>query len=433
MNPAKRAHSDDHGARQHKKQKQQHVNGTRDPLNENNHNYQNPKHAHTQSSRHVKSHRLPNDRRQTPPTQPSYADALAHVPPPSTTLPPIAAYTPFLVPSHLPPLPLISDPILASAPFRHKSTAATYNRSTAAPSTVPITYERLEFLGDAQLEHLASRLLYARFPALTAGQLSQLRELLVKNETLAEYARAYGFDTRVQVMEMERMLEVAREKGQAGNKGFNKVLGDVFEAYVAAVVLSYGDEGFAVAEQWMQALWAPKLVEAGKRERYFTPGLQLVCEGSADPRMTYNPAAKAELQRRILGSGVKLDYVAYKPSVELKGAQLGQNRHFVAVYLTGYGCVRRELGKGEGRNKVEAGNWAAVEALWGPERAFVGECAKELEGVREAKRTREASERDGKEKEREEEEKEKEEKGKTREEKEETSREKGEGLHRGKE
>ncbi|KAI7160702.1 hypothetical protein KC324_g13364, partial [Hortaea werneckii] len=279
------------------------------------------------------------------------------------------------------------------APFRHKSTVTDYNRSA---NPTDITYEKLEFLGDAYLELLASRLLYSRFPHITAGQQSQLRELLVKNETLAQYAHTYNFDRRVQVGDLERMQHDAKERG---NKGFNKVLGDVFEAYIAAVILSSPDEGFAIAEKWMQSLWAPKLLEAAEKERYYTPGLTLEYadgEGSEtgpDPLDIYNPTAKADLQKKILGARVKLDYQPYRDSVELKGDQLGQNRHYIAVYLTGYGYERRLLGRGEGKNKVEAGNWAAQDAMFGQEKELVRKCGEELKVAREEKkRDREAKE-----------------------------------------
>ena len=88
-----------------------------------------------------------------------------------------------------------------------------------------------------------------------------------------------------------------------------------------------------------------------------------------------------------------MEYEAYQPSIELKGDQLGQNRHFIAVLLTGYGYERFELGRGEGKNKVEAGNWAANEAVFGEKREVVEKCHKELEAVKEAKRVaREGSE-----------------------------------------
>ncbi|KAK3673553.1 hypothetical protein LTR78_006457 [Recurvomyces mirabilis] len=325
------------------------------------------------------------------PEQPQdYTDAIAKLPPPITTLPPIPPYTPFTVPTHtLPPLPQILSPSLSLAPFRHKSSLTTHSRSSTNPTTTEeITYEKLEFLGDAQLELLASRLLYTRYPHLTSGQQSQLRELLVKNETLAEFARAYEFEKRVQVADMERM--VADSVARQGNKGFNKVLGDVFEAYVAAVILAGGDEGWAVVEKWMLGLWAPKLVEAAGKDRNLLSASTLLRhddgEGVGGVRR-YNPAAKAELQKLILGGkGTKLDYEAYQKSVELKGDMLGQNRHFIAVYLTGYGQERLLLGKGEGKNKVEAGNWAAQVAMFGEMKGIVEECAEQLEAFREQRR-----------------------------------------------
>ena len=63
----------------------------------------------------------------------------------------------------------------------HKS-AAGYNRIAAVGD---LTYERLEFLGDAYLELFASRLIFHHFPTLAAGQQSQVRELLVKNAAIA--------------------------------------------------------------------------------------------------------------------------------------------------------------------------------------------------------------------------------------------------------
>jgi len=325
------------------------------------------------------------------PSYSTYQDAVAQLPPPNAILGHVPAYTPFTVSPGLPPLPNILDSALATAPFRHKSSTTVYNRSSATgPGTsTSVTYDQLEFLGDAQIEHLASRLLYTRFPHLLAGQQSQLRELLVKNETLAEFARAYKFDDRVHVPDVERML---RDADGRGNKGFTKILADVFEAYVAAVVLSHGDEGFAVAEKWMTELWAPKLMEVVRREReggkFYSPSVHLQHDPDLeDPLKIYNPAAKAELQKKILsGPGVKLEYEAYKPSEELKGDLLGQNRHYIAVYFTGYGYTRRLLGKGEGRNKVEAGNWAAIEAMHGEARPVVEECAAKLEAIRERKR-----------------------------------------------
>ena len=317
----------------------------------------------------------------------------------SRTMASVPAYSHFRVPKGLPTLPEIphgSD--LATVPFTHKSSSnARYDRTS---SMTDITYERLEFLGDAYIELIASRLIFERYFTLTAGQQSQLRELLVKNETLAEYSRAYGFDALVDLSDREnvigggkgRYVLCGRHRGNKtnlwiakkwqspivvltdlcrGNKGINKIMGDVFEAYVAALILSDPEDGFSRAEEWLTHLWAPKLLEAAPAKTQ--QPLQL--DKGEELLFEYSPTAKATIQKRIMGhKGVTLAYEPYARSAELKGDQLGQSRHFIALYLTGYGHERKLLGKGEGRNKVEAGNWAATRAMFGDSKAIVDQC-----------------------------------------------------------
>lgn len=335
--------------------------------------------SHAQN--HYSSNNHETNKHESPRAPTKYEDALSQLPPPTSTSASVPAYTHFTVSSDLPELPSIKDGPLTSAPFKHKSTVS-YNRTS---SSTDITYERLEFIGDAYIELIASRLIFERFVQLPAGQQSQLRELLVKNETLAEYSRAYGFDKRVNAAAMEQMLEDGKHKG---NKGFNKVLGDVFEAYLAAVVLSDMDDGFAVAEKWLTALWAPKLVESMMKNQRHTSksGSSVTHTDSTNPLTIYNPTAKQDLQKRILGSDTKLLYDKYKDTVELKGDQLGQNKHFIALYLTGYGYEKKLLGKGEGKNKVEAGNWAANEAMFGECKGIVDQCEKKLLAAKDEKR-----------------------------------------------
>lgn len=112
-------------------------------------------------------------------------------------------------PPSLPQLP----PHLADAPFRHIST------SDQRKSEAILDYEHLEFLGDAYLETIATRLIFTRFPELKVGRQSALREKLVQNKTLAGYARMYGFEKRLQMVGIEGATEKAKEK----------VLGDMIE------------------------------------------------------------------------------------------------------------------------------------------------------------------------------------------------------------
>lgn len=374
--------SDDNAGQHHSKKKQKHQYSDR--YHYLPYDHPSPKQNQSNSSSNSKHEDSKNNNKSPPKQDSRHDDPVSRLPPPTTQPGAIPSYVAFTVPKAsdgstvLPALPPIKDPSLTAAPFTHRSSLS-YNRGPQ--TTQDLTYERLEILGDAYLELVASRLLFSRYSHLAAGQQSQLRELLVKNETLAEFSKRYGFELRVKADDLQGMRESAKDKG---NKGLNKVLADVFEAYVAAVVLSDAEEGFAVVEAWLTALWAPKLLAATKADRTYVP---LTHSESADPRTVYNPAAKAELQQRIVDHAVtKLSYEVYKESEELKGDRLGQNRHFIALYLTGYGYERKLLGKGEGKNKVEAGNWAATEAMFGDAKDVVEECEKKLAAVREERK-----------------------------------------------
>ena len=58
--------------------------------------------------------------------------------------------------------------------------------------------ERLEFLGDSVLDCVIAEELYRRFPELQEGSLHRLKEGLVREEALAEVARALGLDALLQ-------------------------------------------------------------------------------------------------------------------------------------------------------------------------------------------------------------------------------------------
>lgn len=192
------------------------------------------------------------------------------------------------------------------------------------------SYDRLEVLGDAYIEIAATKLIWRRFPGIPAGRISQIREELVKNETLAEYATKYGFDTRLS----------APPDHKDQPKRWQKTKGDVFEAYVAGVVLSNPVDGNEVVENWLTQLWLPKLT-----------GVERV-----------QPVLKAKelLAKKVMGKGIKLRYVDERPPERLSG---GMQNFYVGVYLTGWGWENQHLGSGIGLNKAIAGDNAAQQAL----------------------------------------------------------------------
>jgi ribonuclease III len=225
---------------------------------------------------------------------------------------------------NLPEIPSIS-PEYEKCVFTHAS---------LSPKNPSDSYETYEFLGDAYLEIIASRLIWSLYSSqgFTAARMSQVREMLVKNETLSEYCIAYGLDSRLAIHEGSRPTDVTSRI---------KLNGDVFEAYVAAVVLSDPVKGMERAEEWLSALWEEKL--------------EGVNTAAADD------VSKGELQKRLSGKGVRLEYVDEKaPIIDKKK---GLETYFIGVYLTGWGYEKKHLGSGKGSSKKAAGYEAAKMAL----------------------------------------------------------------------
>lgn len=252
-------------------------------------------------------------------------------------------------PSTLPPLPPILDKTLESVAFTHPGSL-----SCDTASKVNISYDRLEFLGDAYIELIATRIIFLRFPVLAAGRLSQQREMLVKNETLAEYALAYGFD------EKARLPNTFNTPGKDSRKLWRKTLGDVFEAFVAAVVISDPEQGFQVVEAWLAALWESKLVSQKHEDTE-----------------TVDPKAKMHLAVKIMGKGIKINYRDEAPPVEIR--QEGKLVFQVGVYLTGWGWEDQHLGSGKGLNKQVAGQKAAADAMVNPLTAQVASVKRDFD------------------------------------------------------
>lgn len=232
----------------------------------------------------------------------------------------------------LPPLPAISEPHLHQAVFTHRS--AIYDPSIPGSSLgedLSLDYERLELLGDAYIELIASRALYNRFPHVDVPELCMWRERLVENSTLGKFSEAYGFPDRLK----------HRAVWDKNSKQYHKVVADMLEAYVAAIVLSDPEHGFETAEAWLTQLWAPQLL--GFREKIIE-----------------NPQARDQLNKLVLGKGVKL--IAKEERPMTYDANSVQCYH-MGIYLTGWGYTDEWLGSGDGQNKVQAGVAAAADAL----------------------------------------------------------------------
>ncbi|MBR5043749.1 MAG: ribonuclease III [Clostridia bacterium] len=93
--------------------------------------------------------------------------------------------------------------------------------------------ERLEFLGDAILEEIVTRYLYATYPDAGEGELTRLRKSIVCEETLAAAARS---------IELGDYLFLGHGEEMQGSRALDSILADALEALVAAVRLDGGIE-----------------------------------------------------------------------------------------------------------------------------------------------------------------------------------------------
>ncbi|KAH7390537.1 double-strand-specific ribonuclease Pac1, partial [Pyrenochaeta sp. MPI-SDFR-AT-0127] len=231
-----------------------------------------------------------------------------------------------------PPLPPVAEPHLHEAVFTHRSAHVNPGDPKQVQNIdLGLDYERLELLGDAYIELIASRALYNRFPHVDVPELCSWRERLVENSTLGKFSEAYGFPERLK----------HHSHWNQGSKAWQKVVADMFEAYVAALVLSDPENGFETAENWLTQLWAPQLL--GFKEKIIE-----------------NLQARNELNKLVLVKDVKLDYRQEKPMTYDSGSI---QRFFVGIYLTGWGYEDEWLGSGEGQNKNQAAVAAASAAI----------------------------------------------------------------------
>lgn len=113
-----------------------------------------------------------------------------------------------------------------------------------------VSYERLEFLGDAVLSCAVAQYTYARFPTSDEGFLTRVRTKIVNGRALAALARALGFG---------KWLLVSKQIEEGGGRGQVALLEDCFEAFVGAIATDQSDVaawhgGFDAAARFVAAV-----------------------------------------------------------------------------------------------------------------------------------------------------------------------------------
>ncbi len=183
--------------------------------------------------------------------------------------------------------------------------------------------EKLEFLGDSVINLVVTENLYRRFPSWNEGDLSKLKAHLVSSSFLNELAQNLG---------LSQFLVLG--KGEEKNDGRQnpKLIASLFEALVGAVYL---DSNFRVASQVFLPLFEPFLSKLHDRESRIND---------------YKSELQELVQSRhtLLPSYRILNQEGKAPSLIFT----------VAVFLGDH-----ELGRGTGKNKRQAEQNAAANAL----------------------------------------------------------------------
>lgn len=123
------------------------------------------------------------------------------------------------------------------------------HRSFAAERDLGVSYERLEFLGDAVLQLAVTRHLYDTYTELAEGEMAKVRAAVVNQHTLAMIARSLG---------LGNLLLLGQGEESSGGRDKDSILADVVEALLGAIYL---DGGYPAASDLILRLWVPMIEE----------------------------------------------------------------------------------------------------------------------------------------------------------------------------
>jgi ribonuclease-3 len=114
-----------------------------------------------------------------------------------------------------------------------------------------LSYERLEFLGDAVANLLIAELLFNRFPKEEEGVLTKLRAYWVSRPVLAAAAKE---------LLLHRHLALGEGEERSGGRAKERILASALEALFGALYL---DAGLKVPARLASALWADAIRKRG--------------------------------------------------------------------------------------------------------------------------------------------------------------------------
>lgn len=181
--------------------------------------------------------------------------------------------------------------------------------------------ERLEFLGDSVLSIIVSEYVYKKFRNLPEGELTKLRASLVCEKSLCSFSRE---------LELGKYLRLGKGEDKGGGRERDSILADAFEAVLAAMYL---DGGFEVAKNHVMRFIIEELAHVDDEVfKDYKTALQEIIQRNPEESVTYILTGE---------QGPDHDKI-FEVEVRLNS---------------------NTIGKGTGKNKKQAEQSAAKEAL----------------------------------------------------------------------
>lgn len=169
-------------------------------------------------------------------------------------------------------------------------------------------YERLEFLGDAQLGQIISVALFEQFPDAAEGQLTRMRASLVRGQTLAQVGRELGLGEH---------LVLGGGELKSGGYRRDSILADALEAIIGATLLDGGEEACrqmvlswfaerleAISPQNAQKDAKTRLQEWLQARKFELPVYQVTRVEGLAPKQTFDVSCELEqMQQTFVAQG----------------------------------------------------------------------------------------------------------------------------------
>ena len=209
-------------------------------------------------------------------------------------------------------------------PYRRRSSyvLAFLHRSVLNELDFKESNERLEYLGDAVLELIATEYLFHAFPDKDEGAMTDIRSALVRGRNLADVALKIG---------LSNFILLSKGEIQAGGNFNPYILANTFEALLGAIYL---DAGFLAAKQFVEVHVISTLANIFDQDLHVDPKSHL-----------------QEIVQSMYNVTPHYDLIAEHGLDHDKTYEIG-------VYVS-----EREIGRGIGSSKKKAQSKAAENAL----------------------------------------------------------------------